>query len=73
MATQLILFLIFKNVFIFLVFLTALGLRYFERGLLSSCGMRASHCGDFSCCRTWVLKHMGLVTPWHVESSQTRD
>ena len=27
-----------------------------ERGLLSSCGARASHCSGFSCCRTWALE-----------------
>ena len=39
------------------LFLAALGLRcylrafssYGDQGLLSSCGARASHCGDFSC------------------------
>ena len=24
-------------------------------GLLSSCGAQASHCGGFSCCRSWAL------------------
>ena len=48
----------------------------------------ASHCGGFSCCGTWALEHsgftgcgtwaqwswcMGLVAPWHVKSSRTRD
>ena len=31
-----------------------------EQGLLSSCGARASHCGGFSCCRAWVLRHAGF-------------
>ena len=26
-----------------------------EWGRLSSCGVRASHCGGFSCCGAWVL------------------
>ena len=34
-----------------------------ELGLLSSCGVRASHCGGFSCCGTWahasVVGHVG--------------
>ena len=25
-----------------------------EWGLLSSCGVQASHCGGFSCCRAWA-------------------
>ena len=59
-----------------------------EWGLLSSCSMRSSHCGGFSCCRAGALGHaglsccsvwaqqlwyMGLVAPCHVESSQRRD
>ena len=43
-----------------ILFLVSLGLccyvrafsSYGEQGLLSSCGLRASHCGGFSCCRT---------------------
>ena len=51
----------------------------------SSCSTWVSHCGSFSCCRTWALDtwasvvtahgllwHSGLVAPWHVESSWTR-
>ena len=34
-----------------------------EQGLLSSCGVRASHCGGFSCCGAWacssVAGHVG--------------
>ena len=52
------------------------------------CGMRASHCGGFSCLGAQAvgrvgfsscgiqpkqLWHIGLVAPQHVESSQTRD
>ena len=37
-----------------------------EQGLLSSCGVRASHCGGFSCCGTWahasVVGHVGSTT-----------
>ena len=58
-----------------------------EQGLLSSCGVWASHSGGFSCCRTPVLGHTGfsncavgfhccgtgLVSPWHVGSSQNKD
>ena len=51
-----------------------------EQGRCSSCGARASHCGGFSCCRSWALGctsfitcGMGFVALQHVESSQTRD
>ena len=51
-----------------------------ERGLLSSCRTRASHCSGFSCCRAQALGAQaqqlclsGLVAPWHVGSSWTRD
>ena len=32
-----------------------------ERGLLSSCGAQALHCGGFSCCRAQALEHSGSV------------
>ena len=32
-----------------------------ERGLLSSCGVQASRCGGFSCCRARALGPMGSV------------
>ena len=46
-----------------------------ERGLLSSCGARASYCSDFSCCEEQAqqLWCMGLAAPRHMESFQTRD
>ena len=31
-----------------------------EQGLLSSYGVWAFHCSDFSCCGAWVLGHSGL-------------
>ena len=31
-----------------------------EWGLLASCGERASHCGDVSCCRARALEHVGF-------------
>ena len=39
------------------------------------CGAQASHCCGFSCCevRAQWLWHMGLVAPWDVESSWTKD
>ena len=58
------------------------------RRLFFSCGVRASHCSGFSCCRAWTrghkgfsscspwaqyLWHSGLVAPWPVVSSWTRD
>ena len=49
-------------------------------GLLSSCGVRASHCGGFSCCGAqalgalvWKLWLRRLVATRHVGSSQIRD
>ena len=59
-----------------------------RQGLLSSCGVQASHCGvqashcgSFYCCRAqalgvWasvVVARMGLVASRHVESFLTRD
>ena len=46
-----------------------------KRGLPSSGGARAAHCRGFSCCqvRAQWLWHMGLVAPWDVESSWTKD
>ena len=48
-------------------------------GLWLLCCVLSSHCCGFSCCRAWILKHglnnwhMSLVSPWHVESSWTRN
>ena len=52
-----------------------------EQGLLSSCGVQASHCGGFSSCRAQALGTQASVgvaqglrhDPWHVESSCIRD
>ena len=33
---------------------------YGKQGLLSDCSARASHCGDFSCCRAQALGHSGF-------------
>ena len=35
-------------------------------GLLSTGGVRASHCNDFSCCGARALGHMGsaVAAPW---------
>lgn len=44
-----------------------------ERGLLSSCGARASSWGSFSCCKAWALGHTGLIAPKPVGSSQIGD
>ena len=56
-----------------------------EWGLLSSCGVWASHSCGFSCCRVWALRRMGsvvvvpglqntgLVALWNVGSSQKRE
>ena len=55
----------FLNKFIYFIylFLAALGLgccvQAFsgcgERGATLRCGVQASHCGGFSCCRAWAL------------------
>ena len=31
-----------------------------NQGRLSSCGVQASHCGGFSCCRAWAPGHLGF-------------
>ena len=36
-----------------------------ERGLLSRCGVRAFHCGGFSCCRAQALGGAGSVVVGH--------
>ena len=75
---NLILFLFFKSVHLSVA---ALGLRCCvwafsscgERGLLSSCGARASPCGGFSCCEARALGRTGLVAPKLVASSRIGD
>ena len=37
----------------------------FEQGLLSSCGMQASHCGGFSCWGLWALHTWSSVVVMH--------
>ena len=76
---------IFIYIFIFLfgcagsLLLHRLFSSYSERGLLSSCGARASPCSGLSCCRAlgeWasvVLAPPGSVAPQHVGSFWTRD
>ena len=79
----------FKLNFKFYLLLTALRLRSFvwvfsscsDCGATLLCGMWASHCSGLSCYRAWALGTWvsvqlwlaGLVAPWHVRSSQTRD
>ena len=52
------LFFFFNNLFVFDCTQTWLLHGLFsscgEQGLLSSCGMQASHCGGFSCCGAWA-------------------
>ena len=56
-----IFFKIYKYTYIFIfgcagsLLLLGLFSRYGKRGLLSSCGVRASHCSGFSCCRAQAL------------------
>ena len=64
---------LFKKI---ILFLAVLGLHCYawafssssKWGLLCSCGVQASHCGGFSCCRAWalgprasVVQLMGLI------------
>ena len=59
----------FASSFIYLFISAALGLcccmwafsSCGKKGLLASCGVRASHCGGLSCCRARALEHMGSV------------
>ena len=51
-----------------------------EQELLSHCGAQTSHCDGFSCCGAQALGlliqylwYTGLVAPWHVGSSRTKD
>ena len=80
-----------KMILLIYLFLAVLGLLLsflcvgflclWQTGLLSSCGVRASHCGGFSCWGAQALGcvglsswgHMGLVALQHVGSSRTRD
>ena len=65
--------------YLFILFLAPLGLHCHaralasccERGLLSSCGAWASHCGGFSCCRASALGHTGSVVVAHRLSCPT--
>ena len=36
-----------------------------KQGLFSSCGVWASHCSSFSCCRVWALGSLGSVAVAH--------
>ena len=49
------------------VFIAAcrLSLVAMSEGLLSSCGVWASHCSGFSCCRAWALQHSASVVALH--------
>ena len=40
---------------------------YGAQGFLSSGGVQAAHCSDFSCCRAWALE-CKLQWLWHVGS-----
>ena len=40
-----------------------------ELGLLSSCSVRASHCGGFACCQAQALGTQASVTAAHGPSS----
>ena len=70
-----IFFKIYKYTYIFIfgcagsLLLLGLFSRYEKRGLLSSCGVRASHCSGFSCCRAQALGHAGFhsCSPWAPE------
>ena len=52
-------FFFFKKIilFIYLIFDCAGGSSLAAASRGSSCSVRASHCGHFSCCRAWTLEH----------------
>ena len=43
--------------------------RAFSRGATLRCGVRASHCGGFSCCGAWALGAWASVVVVHGHSS----
>ena len=49
-----LLLLFFFQFLVIYLYLAVLGLSY-STGFLSSCGVRTSHSGGFSCCETWAL------------------
>ena len=62
--------LVFKKIII-IIYVLILGLTGFlslhrlssscgECGVLSRCGVRASHCDGFSCCTAWTQEHLSL-------------
>ena len=53
-ASFLFIYLFFFQFLVIYLYLAVLGLSYCT-GFLSSCGVRASHSGGFSCCETWAL------------------
>ena len=62
----------FFQIFIYYLFLAELGvcccmdfLQLPWRGLLSTCNAQTSHCGGFSCCRTWAPEHVASVVGAH--------
>ena len=70
----------FKIQFLHLVFHLFLALCCCTWGLFSSCGVQASCCGGFYCCRVWAVGWRGFSScgtwaefPMYVESSWTRD
>ena len=68
-------FLVFYLFYIYLwlhrIFVAACGLQLWRVVVAFHCGVQAFHCGGFSCCGTWALSRLvGLIAPWHVESSQ---
>ena len=54
----------FKNIYLWLCWVFAAACRLSlvadSEGLLTSCVATVSHCGGFSCCRTWALGHTGF-------------
>ena len=66
-----ILFLLFYHLFLHNCFYLFIGCAESSllRGLFSSCGGRASHCGGFSCCWALALGH-ACFSSWRVRAQQ---
>ena len=58
------LFTVFFKIYLFYLFLAALGLRCYAQAF-SNCGERASHCGGFSCCGARALGTQASVVVAH--------
>ena len=62
--------LLFLNVYLFSLFLAALGLRCYALAFCS-CVALTNHCDGFSCCRAQTLGHTGFSS-WQLEGSRVQ-